>query len=634
VWSVVAGVGLLAGLILLAGVTLQAVPARAAPVAVGGPSPQGFASIRAAAEVEHIRSYEVQMWLRGDGSMHVRETIAYDFGPRSDRHGIFRTVPVQFPYDKGHRRVYPLENVQVFSPTGAPADVEVSPEAVTSVRIGNPDRTVRGVQTYVIRYDLGGVVNTFPDHQELYWNAIGTKWPVAITAATVIVHGPAPVQRVGCYRGFAGSTLECPHLIGAAGEGRYSAQNLMPAQGMTVVAGFPAGTFPQAKPILEEYWTLRRAFALTPLSAGVALAVLALLAGGTALVAARRGRDKVFAGVTPGLQPGIGDRAGVSSVPLLHRDPVTVRFTPPDDLRPGQAGALLHEGAGAEEVVATIVDLAVRGHLRIEELKDLHDSDEHRWQLVKISPPPETLKDKDYEAAVLRALFRRGSTSVRLPPLPARSVDALERVMAKLNRDAVRRGWFQADPARIRFRWRVYGALTAALGVVLTYLLASQTSLGLLGVAVILAGGAIIVLAPRMPARTAKGTTNLAQVMGFRAYLQTAEADQIRFEEGQDLFSRYLPFAIVFGLAERWSERFADLAVRGVAATVPAWYVGRDGGAFDYTGFGHTVHSFGGSVAEGISTVDLVSWGSSGGSGLSGGGSSGGGGGGGGGGSW
>jgi uncharacterized protein (TIGR04222 family) len=630
VWFVVTGEGLLAGVILLAVVTLQAASARAAPVAVGGPSSQG-ASIRAAAGAEHIRSYEVQMWLRRDGSMHVRETIAYDFGSRSDRHGVFRTLPVRFPYDKDHRRVYPLENVHVFSPTGAPVDVEVSPGAVTSLRIGNPDRTVRGAQTYVIRYDLGGVVNTFPDHQELYWNAIGTKWPVAITAATVILHGPAPVQRVACYRGFVGSTLECSHVVGAAGEGRYSAQNLMPAQGMTVVAGFPAGTFPQARPILEEYWTLRRAFALTPLGAGMALGVLALLAGGTALVAARRGRDKVFAGVTPGLQPGIGDRAGVSSVPLLHRDPVTVRFSPPDDLRPGQAGTLLHEGAGAAEVVATMIDLAVRGHLRIEELRDLHDSEEHRWRLVKISPPPETLKD--YEAAVFRALFSRGSTSVRLPPLPKRSVKMLETVTDKLNRDAVRRGWFQADPARIRFRWRVYGVLTAVLGVVLTFFLASQTSLGLLGVAVILAGGVVIVLAPRMPARTAKGTTSLAQVMGFRAYLQTAEADQNRFEEGQDLFSRYLPFAIVFGLAERWSEQFADLAGRGVAATVPAWYVGREGGAFDYTGLGHAVHSFGESVADGISTVAVRSSGSSGGSGFSGGGSSGGGGGGGGG-SW
>ena len=52
---------------------------------------------------------------------------------------------------------------------------------------------------------------------------------------------------------------------------------------------------------------------------------------------------------------------------------------------------------------------------------------------------------------------------------------------------------------------------------------------------------------------------------GFRRYLETAEADQIRFEEGQDLFSRYLPYAIIFGVAERWAKVFDDLAKSGAA---------------------------------------------------------------------
>ena len=96
-------------------------------------------------------------------------------------------------------------------------------------------------------------------------------------------------------------------------------------------------------------------------------------------------------------------------------------------------------------------------------------------------------------------------------------------------------------------------------------------------------------LAPRMPARTAKGTALLAQAKGFRMYLETAEADQIRFEEGEDIFSRYLPFAIVFGVAERWAKVFA--AARRAAAWTsgaPTWYVGHGyaGPAFNYAAFG------------------------------------------------
>ena len=41
--------------------------------------------------------------------------------------------------------------------------------------------------------------------------------------------------------------------------------------------------------------------------------------------------------------------------------------------------------------------------------------------------------------------------------------------------------------------------------------------------------------------RTAEGRAICDQVEGFRTYLATAEADQLKFEEGEDIFSKYLP---------------------------------------------------------------------------------------------
>ena len=52
--------------------------------------------------------------------------------------------------------------------------------------------------------------------------------------------------------------------------------------------------------------------------------------------------------------------------------------------------------------------------------------------------------------------------------------------------------------------------------------------------------------------RTAVGRAWTDQVEGFRLYLTTAEADQLRFEEGEDIFSKYLPWAVLFGEADRW----------------------------------------------------------------------------------
>ncbi|WP_194793133.1 DUF2207 family protein [Raineyella fluvialis] len=134
--------------------------------------------------------------------------------------------------------------------------------------------------------------------------------------------------------------------------------------------------------------------------------------------------------------------------------------------------------------------------------------------------------------------------------------------------------------------------------------------------------------------RSPVGRALTDQVEGFREYLATAEADQIRFEEGEDIFSRYLPWAISFDLADRWARICQDLVAAGRLPEVhPLWYVG----PFylpDFSWIGFTD-----AVATTVAPVPTVSSGDTGfGSGGSafggGGGFVGGGGGGGGGGSW
>jgi len=154
------------------------------------------ASPAAAAGTEQIVTYDVVLAVKPNGSMHVRETIGYDFGTAL-RHGIEREIPVKVRVDKRRTRDYPISGITVSSPSGAPAGVDVSGGAITTIQIGDPNNpNVTGRQTYVIDYDLQGVVNSFADHQELYWNAIGVGWSVPISTATVAVEGPASVQKV------------------------------------------------------------------------------------------------------------------------------------------------------------------------------------------------------------------------------------------------------------------------------------------------------------------------------------------------------------------------------------------------------------------------------------------------------
>lgn len=572
------------------------------------------------------------MALRPDGSMRVQETIDYDFGT-ARRHGIYRTIPVEFPYDEDHRRVYPVSEIFVSSPTGAPADAQVDQGASVTIRIGDPDiDDVTGKQTYVIAYDVKGVVNGFADHEELYWNVVGSRWDVPIVRATASVEGPRPIGGVACFKGSQGSTVKCTAAI-KAGSAVYSANGLQPYQGMTVVASFPPGTFSQVSPVLEEYWRFDRAFAVNPATVGGAAAALALIAGGAVVAVSQRGRDRRYLGVTPGLEPLAGQPADVAKVGMFRRDPIAVQFAPPKDIRPGQIGTLIDEEANVVDVTASLIDLAVRGFLRIEEVREKRWFRSGDWKLEKLrdAEPGELHR---YEQTLFSKLFA-GREEVLLSELKTTFSASMKKVQDQLYDDVTERGWFHGNPSTVRRRWKLYAWLVILLGVGLTFLLAFHTTshLGLVGVAVVVAGFVMLSLAGRRPARTAAGTAALAQVRGFETYLRTAEANQLRFEENEDIFSRYLPYAIVFGVADRWARVFAELAGTGVAVTAPNWYFGSgysSNGVFDYDGFSGSVDALSTATSGAIAAATPSS---SGGSGMSGG-FSGGGGGGGGGGSW
>ncbi len=614
--------GATAGTLLFAG----AGPAAALPVQL--PSPRAVAGDGS----EQITRYDVDLMVKPDGSMHVQETIAYDFGA-AHKHGIERTIPVTFADNDKRDRFYPLSNIKVASPTNAPAQEKTldGDGPVATIRIGDPGNgDVTGRQTYVINYDVGGVVNNFTDHQELYWNAIGNKFDVPIDAGTVKVEGSAAVQKVACFEGSQGSTDTCEGTIGSDGVASFTADALSPRQGMTVVASFPVGTFPKAAPIFKERQTLARAFSLTPVTGGGGLALLALLGGGAVFTVSRRGRDERFLGLTPGLQPGYEQEHTVSRVPWLRRDPIAVQFSPPEGMRPGQLGTLIDEHANVVDVTATIVDLAVRGFLRIEEVQQPGLFRSGDWRLVELTAPAEPLHD--YETKLYNSIFR-DRAEVLLSDLKQTFKSDLESVQSMLYADVTKSGWFHGNPSSIRTRWVAYGIFLTLVGLGLTWALAVKTSYGLLGVAVLISGIVLLVLAPRMPARTAKGTALLTQAKGFQLYLEKAEADQIRFEEGEDIFSRYLPYAIVFGVAERWAKVFAALAASGASVGVPSWYVGSlyANGLFNYAAFGSSMDNFTTTTSGSIAAATPSSSGSS---GFGGGGFSGGGGGGGGGGSW
>jgi uncharacterized membrane protein len=578
---------------------------------------------------EQITDYEVTLTLRHDGSMVEHEVITYDFGA-TPRHGIYRDVLTSAQYDAKHTRHFRVSNIEVSASAGTPASFSTSTnDSYQRIKIGDPNQTITGIHTYTISYTVRGAATTFADHQELYWNAIGTQWPVPVNAAHVVVHAPAKITAAACYMGPAGSGLACSVAKASGNNATFLQNDLASYEGLTVVVAVPPGTMaPDPQPILTKQRDLGDAFAARPDTIGPFALLTVLGVGLVGFVVWRRGRDRRYTGSA--VDAALGNTTGADEpVPLGQEDPGPVEFAPPDGIRPGEVGTLVDEHANLVDITATIVDLAVRGWLTITEVAD-NDYELAATQNVGKG----TLLA--YETTVMNALFGAGP-SVRLSSLKYEFRDEVATIEDALYDDAVTQGWYRIRPDRVRQRWSAIGIGVIVLGIVVTFVTGVVSSYAIVPLAIIVAGIALLLFAHRMPARTGRGTAMFSRVRGFRR-LFVGEGEQgVRehFAEQHNIFSQYLPYAIVFGCTDRWAKVFSTLDAQALGDVT--WYRGTQPLSALY--LASALNSFS-TTASGTLYASMPSagvgsgFGSGFGGGFGGGGFSGGGGGGGGGGSW
>lgn len=380
---------------------------------------------------------------------------------------------------------------------------------------------------------------------------------------------------------------------------------------------------------------------MTPTDLGLlTLSVLAWVGVGLAFLVARRfHRDEIFAGVAPGIVPAHHDRAPrerVKGAGQEYDGEIAVAFSPPKGFRPGLVGTVIDGRVDSRDLTATLVDLAVRGHVKIVAVPAEGPPSRARSDFARrpdaateaatdwlLARNPEHAYDvlDPWEAALLDGLFH-GQSSLRMSQLDHASLQAMREAQVGLYRQVVDKGWYPRHPQQ---RSAALGCLFIGLGLVLGvgFIAVRQSWVGILSGVLVLGAAVVLTRALRgRTARTALGTAVRVQALGFKKYLATAEADQFKFEEAAGIFSRYLPYAMVFGVAQHWSKVFGDVARRAEAAGFGAdvlnpdltWFVIPDGsfdlgdllfldsldGNLDLFGAGDVLVQLGGGAVEGL----------------------------------
>jgi uncharacterized membrane protein YgcG len=565
-----------------------------------------------------VERFHAEIAIQPDAAMLVTESVDVDFGAL-ERHGIFRKVPVRYRYNGEYDRVYGFEVRSVTDGEGRPLPYEADRNGANArIRIGDPDRTVSGRQSYRVTYRVENALNAFESHDELYWNVTGAGWPVPVLRASATVLLPGGLEQAACFEGEAGATEPC-RIEQTPDEVRYEAtERLEPGEQLTIVAGIRKGAIAEPRVELERRPRDPSRFFETVNALTVSSTLLLFLAGFGLLAANwwRRGRDRRYTTIYY-----LTDDPTEETRPLLQSHPVVLEFQPPEGLKPAQMGLLLDERADTKDVTATIVDLAVHGYLTIAEIPKDGIFGKKDWLLTRKRTDIDELEQ--YEQRIFDGLFAEGD-EVKLSSLKEKFYKDLREAQQALYKQAAAKKWFSGNPDALRNIWVSVGLGVIVLGTAATAALGYFFGAGIVGLPIVLVGVVLLVTAGAMSQRTAHGSELLRRVLGFRQYITTAETDRQRFNERANIFAEYLPYAIVFGAVDRWARAFREI---DTTAATAAWYYGA--GGFNAPEFSRNLEGFSSSVSSAIASTP----GSSGSSGFSGG-CAGGGGGGGGGGSW
>jgi uncharacterized membrane protein YgcG len=551
---------------------------------------------------ERILGYDIEVRVDKDGALDVTERIAVRAEGSQIRRGIYRDFPTRYRDRYGNRVVVDLKVLSLLRDDAPEPWFTEDRDNGVRINFGNDNfLPVPAEYTYTLRYRTTRQLGFFEDHDELYWNAIGTGWAFSIDRGTVDAYLPAPVEvdklSAEGYTGYQGSKGQDYRAeIVEPSHARWQlTRPLQPSEGFTIVLSFPKGLIAAPSVAQRFAWMLKD-------NRGILVGLLGLI-----LLIVYCAREWSRVGRDP--------RRGV----------VIARYEPPAGQTPASLRFLLRMGYDMRCFSSEVLALAVAGCLRIVRDKGFFKDE---WRLERAGVPPEGSPPP--QRALFARLFKDGSPTLVLKNTNASTVSSARSAHSNAIDKAMEPRYYKQNNGSIG-----KGILIGAVPALLAFWLAGNAGKPAVIVIGVLMVITLLVFGRLVKAPTAEGRKLMDEVEGLKLYLSVAERDELARMQGPDAppalddkrYEMLLPYAVALEVEEAWTEKFT--AAVGAAAAAEAtrrigWYHGGD-----VSDLGSLSRAIGSSLTSQIASSSKAPGSSS---GSGGGGSSGGGGGGGGGG--
>jgi uncharacterized membrane protein YgcG len=505
----------------------------------------------ASAKERHLKKFFSEIVVLPNGSVDVTENITFQFvgGPW---HGINRYIPVEYSGPRGLNYTLFLDVKSVTDETGAKLRYETSRERHylnLKIYIPNADDSTR---TISIHYTVSDAIKFFDDHDEFYWNVTGDEWSIPIESAGAHIVFPEGTSnlRAKAFTGAYRSTVRDAIVeISGTGVDVQTRDPLPMHEGLTVSVAFDKGA-------VREPTALSRLSRILRSNWPLFLPILAFFV-------------MFWWWWTHGRDPRLR--------------PIAAQYQPPDNLTPGEVGTLIDNSVDMRDITASIVDLAVRGYLTIEEkqkdhLLGLTHSKDYVFHLKKGAGEWNSLKP--HEKSLIGGLFTLGKAgdSVSLDDLHNTFYTNIPDIRNQIFASLMGNSYYTHRPDTVRAAYIGFGVVAGVILIGGGVWLSNHSGMAPLPfiVAGLLTGAIICGFGWFMPARTQAGARALEGALGFEDFLVHVESDRFnRTIKTPEMFEKFLPFAMALGVEKNWSKAF-----QGIYTQPPEWYQGSYGPNF------------------------------------------------------
>jgi len=549
----------------------------------------------------YIKDFTSEIVVNKDSSLDITEKIVADCGNLPNKHGIYRILPTVYYPGEGKTVKIPIQLISITDFKGNLYKFTVSEDSSNNTitwKIGDANKTVTGVNNYEIRYKIKNTIRfDNPNFDEFYWNLNGNFWDMEADHFLATIIFPPEINQnsvleINKYDGFFGQKdsgisnykWTSPNIIQVE-----TKRTLEKEEGITLSVTFPKNII--SPPVLT-FWEKYGAMIL-----GLIFLLIPILVFLICFITWwKYGRD-----IGPG-------RA------------VAPEFEIPDDMNPMEMSVFLDNGKlKTSAISAAIVNLAVKGYLKIEAIPKQGIFSSADTKLIRLGKATDKLTE--VEKNLLNYLFV-GNSEVNISDLR----NEFYKYIPKLKDDCFTKLSNQNLFEKKGFSLQTVMFVIAVIWVVCLFFTPILISNPYFYAASIISIIIIFIFAALMPKRSKEGEELLWRIKGFKMYMLTAEKYRQKFIEKENLFEKFLPYAMLFGITGLWISKMKEIYGEEYFNTYhPIWYVGYIGN-FNIDDFSSQLATVSSSMASTMSSSPSSS--GSGGGGFSGGGGGGGGGGG------